>query len=130
MARKLLFAAIAGVVLVAIAFVALRALTPARRTGENGIVRGLKPGEGRDLVLTNCAPCHSTALVVSYRASRRGWDAIITQMQKEEGLWTFSAEDRNAILDYLEATQGPTDSAELAETSPWAQPLYRPNPIW
>ena len=93
-------------------------------------MQGLAPGPGRDLVLMNCVACHSAALIVSNRMSRQRWDDAITEMQEEDGLWPFSDEDRSAILDYLEATQGPTDSAELAETSPWAQPLYRPNPIW
>ena len=103
---------------------------PAGPAGEDELVQGLKPGDGRQLVLTHCVPCHSTSLVVSHRATRDGWDEIITRMQKEEGLWSFSTEDRTALLDYLEVTQGAVDTEQLARVTPWAEPLYRPNPIW
>ena len=97
---------------------------------DEDLLHGLKPGEGRQLTLTYCALCHSATLVVSYRTTREGWDEVITRMQKEEGLWLFSIEDRTALLDYLEATQGPMDSEEPVRVTPWAEPLYKPNPIW
>ncbi len=124
--RKVLIAAVA-VVLLAVGIVALLEFRPAP---EDDLAQGLKPGEGRQLVLTHCVPCHSTTLVVTYRTSREGWDEVITRMQTEEGLWSFTTEDRKALLDYLEATQGPMDSEELVRATPWAEPLYKPNPIW
>lgn len=102
---------------------------PAQDADED-LLHGLKPGEGRQLTLTYCALCHSASLVVSYRTTREGWDEVITRMEKEEGLWLFSIEDRTALLDYLEATQGPMDAEESVRVTPWAEPLYKPNPIW
>ena len=92
-------------------------------------IGGLEPGAGRGLVLTHCTVCHSAALIASFRASRARWDAVITRMQQEEGLWALSSDDRETMLDYLEMAQGPISLGGLAE-SPWAQPLYPPNPIW
>ena len=133
MMQRVLIAAVA-IVLLAVGTVALLEFRSAPeapdRRPEGDLVQGLKPGEGRQLVLTHCAPCHSTSLVVTYRASREDWDQVITRMQREEGLWSFTTEDRKALLDYLEATQGPMDSEELVRVTPWAEPLYKPNPIW
>jgi mono/diheme cytochrome c family protein len=131
MIRKLLIVAVA-VALLAVGIVALLELFPAVDVAEQGgeLVQGLKPGEGRQLVLTHCVPCHATSLVVTYRTSRQGWDEIVTRMQKEEGLWSFTTEDRKTLLDYLAATQGPLDSEALVRATPWAEPLYKPNPIW
>ena len=67
---------------------------------------------------------------MTYRTSREGWDEVITRMQTEEGLWSFTTDVRKALLDYLEVTQGPMDSEELVRATPWAGPLYKPNPIW
>ena len=36
---------------------------------------------------------------------------------------------RELVLDYLEETQG-LDEQEHGALSPWASPLYRPNPLW
>ncbi len=134
MTEKVLIAAVA-IILLAFGIVALPEPRPAQpaqpaQDVDEDLLHGLKPGEGRQLIVTNCVPCHSTSLVVSYRTTREGWDEVITRMQKEEGLWPFSTEDRMALLDYLEATQGPRDSEELVRATPWAEPLYKPNPIW
>ena len=41
------------------------------------------------------------------------------------------ADVRRRILDYLEKTQRPADRGlDTGKKSPWATPLYRPNPIW
>ena len=137
MMQKVLVVAVA-IILLVVGIVALieplsaqpaQAAQPAQDADED-LLHGLKPGEGRQLTLTYCALCHSASLVVSYRTTREGWDEVITRMQKEEGLWLFSIEDRTALLDYLEATQGPMDSEEPVRVTPWAEPLYKPNPIW
>ena len=127
--RYLILLAVAAILVAAIGFLAWQGFSPSSPIVSDAPIQGLEPGKGRGLVLTHCGVCHSTALVVSFRASRVGWDAVITRMQQEEGLWGFSTEDREALLDYLEATQGPVSSGELPG-SPWAQPLYPPNPIW
>ena len=131
MMQKVLVVAVAIILLVVGIVALLEPLSaqPAQDVDED-LVHGLKPGEGRQLTLTYCLLCHSASLVVSYRTTREGWDEVITRMQKEEGLWLFSIEDRTALLDYLEATQGPMDSEEPVRATPWAEPLYKPNPIW
>jgi mono/diheme cytochrome c family protein len=128
MIQKILVATVA-LILFVVGIVVLLELRTAQEVNQD-LAQGLKPGEGRHLILTHCVPCHSTSLVVTYRTSREGWDEVITRMQTEEGLWSFTTEDRKALLDYLEATQGPMDSEELVRATPWAEPLYKPNPIW
>jgi mono/diheme cytochrome c family protein len=119
---------VAAILVAAIAFFAWQGVSPPSPMPPDVPVQGLMPGQGRGLVLTNCGACHSTALVASFHTSREGWDAVITRMQEEEGLWGLTTEDREAMLNYLAATQGLT-SSRLSD-SPWAQPLYPPNPIW
>ncbi len=137
MVQKVLVVAVAIILLVVgiVALLGPLSAQPAQPTqpaqdADEDLLHGLKPGEGRQLTLTYCVLCHSPSLVVSYRTTREGWDEVITRMEKEEGLWFFSIEDRTSLLDYLETTQGPMDSEELARVTPWAEPLYRPNPIW
>jgi hypothetical protein len=96
-----------------------------------GVFEQLKPGAGRELVLANCMPCHSTAVIASSHQSRERWDQTITKMQKQNGLWPLAPDTRRQILDYLAATQPPSDPGlEKGKESPWAAPAYRPNPIW
>lgn len=94
-------------------------------------VAELKDHKGRDVVLAMCMPCHSAAVITASHRSRAGWDQTITKMQKQNGMWAIPAEIRTQLLDYLEATQPPSDPGlEKARETPWANPLYRPNPIW
>ena len=91
----------------------------------------LKAGPGREMVLANCLPCHSTAVIASAHLSRERWDQTITRMQQQNGLWPLAPEMRKQIVDYLAATQPPSDPGlEKGKESPWATPLYRPNHIW
>jgi len=54
-----------------------------------------------------------------------------TTMQETHGLWPLAPKIRNAILDYLATTQPPsTPGLDAGKQSPWAAPLYRPNPLW
>jgi len=95
------------------------------------LIEDLKPGKGRELVMAYCIPCHSTAVVTASHQTREGWDNTITKMQTQNRLWPIPAEMRRQILDYLAATQPPSDPGlEKAKESPWAAPLYRPNPLW
>ena len=94
-------------------------------------IQPLKPGQGRELVQAHCMPCHSTAVIAATHATRARWDEIVTTMQQRHGLWPLPPQMRTQILDYLAATQPPSDPGlETAKQSPWAQPLYRPNPLW
>jgi len=91
----------------------------------------LKPGSGKPLVQVNCIPCHSTAIIASNHLNRDQWDEIITTMQKKNGMWPIAGEIRRQILDYLVATQRPEDvGLKQGKTSPWAAPIYQPNPLW
>ena len=94
-------------------------------------IQQLKPAKGRELVLANCIPCHSTAVIAASHLTREKWEQTITKMQKQNGMWPLLPAIKNQILDYLEATQPPSDPGlEKAKETPWAAPLYRPNPIW
>lgn len=129
--RTLILLVVAVILVGSIGYLAWQGLSPSPLpVASEGPIQGLMPGAGRGLVLTHCTACHSTALVVSFRATRDGWDAIITRMQEEEGLWQFTPEDREAMLDYLATVQGLGSSARELPESPWAQPRYPPNPIW
>ena len=94
------------------------------------VVMGLVDAPGRDTVLANCVACHSTALITQNHMSRERWDATLTWMQKTQGLWEIPTSDRASILDYLAVTQGVRGGARGDFDSPWAAPLYRPNPLW
>ena len=132
----------AWVVVIALLAVVATALssTPAAQRGQEppestteDLLEGLRPAKGRAVVLQNCVLCHSTAIILSSYMSRNRWDEVITWMQNEHDLWPLEAGDRALILDYLETTQGESafDDAQLnPQSSPWAWPLYRPNPIW
>jgi len=94
-------------------------------------IAALKPGPGRELVQINCIPCHSTAIITATHATRERWDELITTMQQKHGLWPIVPSIRKQLLDYLAATQPPSDPGlDAGKQTPWAQPLYRPNPLW
>ena len=91
----------------------------------------LKPGNGVELVQANCMPCHSTAIVAANHMSREGWSKTIDIMQQKNGMWPLPRKTRNQILDYLENAQRVKDKGlEEGKQSPWATPLYQPNPLW
>lgn len=92
---------------------------------------GLRPGPGREHVIGNCCGCHSGAIIASNRLTRDAWNEVIDTMQKKHGMHALRGRVRRAILDYLEAVQRPDDPGlRLGKASPWATPLYRPNPFW
>lgn len=90
----------------------------------------LAPGEGRDVVETVCTACHTVDNIVASHMSRKTWDTTISWMQDTQGLGPLEPDVRETILDYLETTQGLDEGAVNGAESPWATPLYRPNPIW
>ena len=104
---------------------------PAAEPQNTSAIQSLKPGKGREQVQINCIPCHSTAIIAATHATRARWDELITTMQQKHGLWPLVPTIRTQLLDYLAATQPPTDPAlDAGKQTPWAQPLYRPNPLW
>ncbi len=90
----------------------------------------LPEGEHRDLVIATCTTCHGASLVASQRLDRKAWDQTITWMQKEQALWDLAGEQRGHVLDYLTAAFGPQAATAADRSSPWAHPLYEPNPLW
>ncbi len=64
--------------------------TPSAQRGQEalestteGLLEGLRPSKGREVVLENCVLCHSTAIILSSHMSRNRWDEVITWMQDE-----------------------------------------------
>jgi len=92
------------------------------------VIFGLAPGKGRDLVIVNCLRCHSPMLIAAHRLDRPRWEETLTTMKKH-GLMKLSQQHKDQLLEYLVTHQGPLEQHEARET-PWAQPLYRPNPLW
>jgi hypothetical protein len=106
----------------------LSAAEPPRNTSAIG---QLKDGPGKAMVQANCIPCHSTAIVAANHLSREEWDETITIMQKKNGMWPLPPVIRKMILDYLEIAQRPEDRGlNQGKSTAWAEPLYRPNPLW
>ena len=92
---------------------------------------GLKPGPGRELVLANCLPCHSTAIIAANHLKRERWAELVAQMQARNGMRPIDEATQSKILNYLESVQRPDDAGLSAgKQTPWAAPLYQPNPIW
>ncbi|MGV7222412.1 MAG: hypothetical protein ACQ9MH_12880 [Nitrospinales bacterium] len=91
---------------------------------------GLQPGEGRGLVLENCTGCHSTAIILQNRMSRKRWNETITWMQEKQGLQGLNPETRNGILNYLGKYQGPPNSDnDKKSVRKIYQYDYQPNPL-
>ena len=67
----------------------------------------LKDGPNKDLVVTQCAVCHSLDYIPmnSPFLDRKGWEASVNKMVKVMGA-PISPEDAQKILDYLEAAYG------------------------
>lgn len=124
---------IAAAALVLFGFIGVeqpRSLANAAETNST-LVFGLAPGPGREFVLANCIPCHSTALVAANHMTRKQWEKTITTMQKVNGMWPLAPAIRERILDYLEKAQRVDDKGlDAGKQTPWATPLYRPNPLW
>ena len=100
-----------------------------KTTIETNLLFGLTEGKGREFVIGNCIGCHSPRLIAAQRMNRTEWDKTLTTMTKKHGLWTIPDSVKSQILDYLSTHQAPLPESELKDT-PWAQPKYRPNPLW
>ncbi len=70
----------------------------------------LPQGEGRDLVATICAACHSLRMVTQQRLSRQRWDELIDWMVAEQGMAELDADTRRTVLDYLATHLGVDDA--------------------
>lgn len=90
---------------------------------------GLEPGKGREVVWAVCTQCHTAEIITASHMSRETWDTTITWMQETQGMGELEPDVRALILDYLVEAQGLEDE-DHGGPSPWASPLYRPNPLW
>lgn len=70
---------------------------------------GLVIAEHWQLVKANCTPCHSAAIVTQNRMSRETWLETIRWMQKTQGLWPLSTNEK-PILDYLAKYYSPNET--------------------
>ena len=75
--------------------VALLALTQAGMP----VSQYLPEGKGKDLVEQACGICHGLEVIVSQRATAKGWSSIVDNMV-ERGA-TATPEQARAIVDYL-----------------------------
>jgi sulfite dehydrogenase (cytochrome) subunit B len=66
----------------------------------------LKPGEGRDKVVTLCNICHSLDYIIMQpKGSRTQWTATVNKMIKVMGA-PINESDAKVIIDYLTAAYG------------------------
>jgi hypothetical protein len=67
----------------------------------------LREGPGRDLVVANCAICHSLDYVPmnSRFLDRKGWEGTVNKMVKAFGA-PIAPDDAAKIVDYLTAQYG------------------------
>ena len=61
--------------------------------------------DGYPTVKKQCARCHPTTLIITYRADRAGWLETIRWMQTEKGLPEFTPATEATILNYLTEAQ-------------------------
>lgn len=111
--------------------IALSTVSLATAADNTSAIARLKEAPGKAMLVANCIPCHSTAIIAANHLTREQWDETISTMQKKNGMWPIAPLIRKQILDYLAVAQRPEDRGlSQGKTSPWATPLYRPNPIW
>ncbi len=89
----------------------------------------LPKGPHRAVVEETCTPCHSAAIILQNRMTRKRWDETITWMQNQQGLEQLSPQTRNQILDYLEGVQGMASPAGKPSTHRMYEFDYPPNPL-
>jgi len=78
----------------------------------------LPPGEGRDLVATACAQCHTLAVIHSVRDGPVGWKRHVYNMVMRGAQLT--AREADTMLDYLNTNFGP------GQRMPPAKPITLP----
>ncbi|MDI9873973.1 hypothetical protein [Flectobacillus rivi] len=79
--------------------------------------KGLDPETGLviakelDMVKAQCTSCHSSKMILQFRASREGWLERIRWMQRTQKLWDLG-EAEPIVLDYLSKYYGPVKHAQ------------------
>ena len=93
---------------------------------------GLPPGKDREWVIAQCMRCHSPRLIGAQKLSRGQWEKTVHAMEKN-GLLPLPKPIEERILNYLATYCGPDsrgNQSDTGQSSPWATPLYQPNPFW
>ncbi len=85
---------------------------------------GLIVDVGYELVKRNCTVCHSSKFILLQRGDRKDWQEMIVWMQETQGLWEFTPDTQNAILDYLAKNYAPEDKIERRKN---LSPSQRPS---
>ncbi|WP_202884394.1 hypothetical protein [Halomonas sp. YLGW01] len=85
---------------------------------ETDSATGLIIAEGWQVVSANCTVCHSAQLVTQNSGSRNHWQGLIRWMQDTQGLWAFTPEMEDTILDYLATHYGPKAGARRPAAGP------------
>ena len=67
-------------------------------------------GPGRDQTFVSCTPCHGFKIVAQQGQSRRQWDDTLDFMTERHKMPPLEGNDRNVVLDYLEASFPPRAS--------------------
>jgi hypothetical protein len=70
-------------------------------------IETLPPGAGREETFYGCTACHAFKLVAAQGLTRQGWDEQIQLMINRHKMAEPAAEDRKAMLDYLEKNYPP-----------------------
>ena len=63
----------------------------------------LPEGKGKDLLMKICADCHGLDIIVSQRATKDGWAAIVDSMVGRGA--SGSKEELDTIVEYLAARE-------------------------
>lgn len=75
-------------------------------------------GPGRDETFYTCTACHNFKLVAQQGMNRRQWDESLTWMTEKHNMPALEGNDREVVLDYLEATYPPR-----ARSGGWQNPF-------
>ena len=53
------------------------------------------------MVIAQCTSCHSSKLVLQYRADADGWRELLVWMREEQGMWEMPPEVETRVVNYL-----------------------------
>lgn len=97
----------AGLVLAAACFANPAATQSPQFTPRDENPEDFPAGPGRDDTFYACTACHGFKLVAAQGLSRRQWEESLQLMTTKHGMPPLTAKDRDAVLNYLEATFPP-----------------------
>lgn len=79
-------------------------------------------GSGREETFYTCTACHNFKLVAAQGMTRRQWDESLSWMTQRHNMPPLAGKERDAVLDYLEATFPPRAPAARGWQNPFAKP--------